>query len=53
VNQLIVGYRAGNIRLRHEHANNAVQYFMAVMKTLLIVDVSSAGYTLTEESATF
>ena len=48
VNQLIVGYRAGNIRLRQEHANNAVQYFMAVMKTLLIVDVSSAVYFLTE-----
>ena len=53
VNQLVVDYRAGNVRLRQENANNAVQYFMAVMKTLLVVDVSSSGYTLAEECAIF
>lgn len=46
VNKLIGDYRTGKLHLRQEHANNATQYFMAVMKTLLVVDASSAGYSL-------
>ena len=49
VEKLIQDFRAGNLKLRHENANNAVQYFIAVLKTLLIVDASGSNYVLTTE----
>ena len=49
IENLIQDFRAGNLKLHHENANNAVQYFIAVLKTLLIVDASGPNYVLTPE----
>lgn len=49
IGNLIQDFRAGNLKLHHENANNAVQYFIAVLKTLLIVDASGQDYVLTPE----
>ena len=49
VEKLIQDFRAGNLKLQHENANNAVQYFIAVLKTLLIVDASGMNYVLSPE----